>query len=1013
MAAARPEPPSPSSAAPEPRSPEPPDVVLVPDDGHPTTPPSDLIEIQVVKVTDTTLVPEPPEPGSLHCALCPAAFRLVSELLFHEHGHLAQAEGGRQGGDPSRCHVCGHSCPGPASLRAHYSLHTGERPYRCALWKPFACRFCAKPFRRSSDMRDHERVHTGERPYHCGVCGKGFTQSSVLSGHARIHTGERPFRCALCDRTFNNSSNFRKHQRTHFHGPGPGPGLGDSGSQLASGAEGSGSGCGAGNTLEEGRGETAKVKVEVDQCLEAGGAAELGPRRLVRALVAQHGAQVEEAFAAVLAAVGALAQVQPLVLQQVGAGRCSVWQRWWRISSAASQKRLPHTGQRKPRFCRHRCPACIIAPRHPCQSRHGCPHLSRQPVVQHAGRISAAGAIRGLRTAGRGREQALRGRLVDQLVPHEVLNEAKGLAAGVAAVGLLRHVGLLVAHDVEEIREVLATIRARVAQSIGSARGRGRAAWATGSRCPLGGREAGGPGQGAGQLEPVHLAVAGEALRVAEDLATQLALVGPLASVHHVVLAQVEGLAEALPAHGALVRLLAGVDALVALQGLPAPEAAPADAAAERLSRDAGAGASGPAGPRSAEQQRVGPQERDGHGTCRRRWLDRLKVLPQSLHSCGFSSECEMLWRSRSERRSLPPPLPTGAVTPCASGGSCPDLGGRPRLRGREALSVRFEEVGPPGRRPRRPRGTGGARVPFHCSECGKSFRYRSDLRRHFARHTALKPHACPRCGKGFKHSFNLANHLRSHTGERPYRCSACPKGFRDSTGLLHHQVVHTGEKPYCCLVCELRFSSRSSLGRHLKRQHRGVLPSPLQPGPGLPALSAPCSVCCNVGPCSVCGGSGTGGGEGPEGAGAGPGSWGLAEAAAAAAASLPPFACGACARRFDHGRELAAHWAAHTDVKPFKCPRCERDFNKIFGCSECEKLFRSPRDLERHVLVHTGEKPFPCLECGKFFRHECYLKRHRLLHGTERPFPCHICGKGFITLSNLSRHLKLHRGMD
>ncbi|XP_011909023.1 PREDICTED: flt3-interacting zinc finger protein 1 isoform X1 [Cercocebus atys] len=157
--------------------------------------------------------------------------------------------------------------------------------------------------------------------------------------------------------------------------------------------------------------------------------------------------------------------------------------------------------------------------------------------------------------------------------------------------------------------------------------------------------------------------------------------------------------------------------------------------------------------------------------------------------------------------------------------------------------------------------------------------------------------------------------------------------------------VVHTGEKPYCCLVCELRFSSRSSLGRHLKRQHRGVLPSPLQPGPGLPALSAPCSVCCNVGPCSVCGGAGTGGGEGPEGAGAGLGSWGLAEAAAAAAASLPPFACGACARRFDHGRELAAHWAAHTDVKPFKCPRCERDFN-------------APALLERHKLTHDLQGP-------------------------------------------------------
>ncbi|XP_012889975.1 PREDICTED: zinc finger protein 784 [Dipodomys ordii] len=185
MATVRPEPRIPSSPTPESASPEPPDLVSGPEDDSPAPQPSSLIEIQVVRVTDAAPEPGPPAPGSFPCALCPAAFRLVSELLFHEHGHLAGAE---RGGDPSRCH-------------------------------PFACRFCAKPFRRSSDLRDHERVHTGERPYHCGVCGKGFTQSSVLSGHARIHTGERPFLCALCGRAFNNSSNFRKHQRTHLSGP--------------------------------------------------------------------------------------------------------------------------------------------------------------------------------------------------------------------------------------------------------------------------------------------------------------------------------------------------------------------------------------------------------------------------------------------------------------------------------------------------------------------------------------------------------------------------------------------------------------------------------------------------------------------------------------------------------------------------------------------------------------------------------------------------------------------------
>uniref|UniRef100_A0A2I3G9Q6 FLT3 interacting zinc finger 1 n=1 Tax=Nomascus leucogenys TaxID=61853 RepID=A0A2I3G9Q6_NOMLE len=311
-------------------------------------------------------------------------------------------------------------------------------------------------------------------------------------------------------------------------------------------------------------------------------------------------------------------------------------------------------------------------------------------------------------------------------------------------------------------------------------------------------------------------------------------------------------------------------------------------------------------------------------------------------------------------------------------------------------------------------------RVPFHCSECGKSFRYRSDLRRHFARHTALKPHACPR----FQAQLQPSQPLRSHTGERPYRCSACPKGFRDSTGLLHHQVVHTGEKPYCCLVCELRFSSRSSLGRHLKRQHRGVLPSPLQPGPGLPALSAPCSVCCNVGPCSVCGGAGAGGGEGPEGAGAGLGSWGLRDFNAPAllerhklthdlqGPGAPPaqaWAAGAGAGPDTAGEGTAAEAGDAPPTSdgrlllgpagggvpklggllpegggeaPAPAAAAEPSEDTLYQC-DCGTFFASAAALASHLEAHSGPATYGCGHCGALYAALAALEEHRRVsHG-------------------------------
>ncbi|ETE73075.1 Flt3-interacting zinc finger protein 1, partial [Ophiophagus hannah] len=365
-----------------------------------------------------------------------------------------------------------------------------------------------------------------------------------------------------------------------------------------------------------------------------------------------------------------------------------------------------------------------------------------------------------------------------------------------------------------------------------------------------------------------------------------------------------------------------------------------------------------------------------------------------------------------------------------------------------------------------------GPRAPFHCSECDKSFRYRSDLRRHFARHTELKPFQCPHCVKSFKHSFNLVNHIRSHTGERPYRCTiplghlcaagrgraapfgcgACGRHFQLASELRRHWLAHTDIKPFKCPDCERDFNAASLLERH-KLTHAKDRPPPCQlcskkaqrrdgrmlelkgmkeqpkggeqqqqqqeaqqHSRGCPSCHSPDTrppdtlYQCECG--TFFANSST-----------------LA-AHLTAHGGEPSFTCGICGQPFVNLQALEEHQLSHAvSTAPVPGPGSElerhllpqldlRTFptqpgKKLYKCSECEKFFRSPRDLDRHVLVHTGEKPYQCTECGKFFRHECYLKRHRLLHSGERPFKCTVCHKGFITLSNLSRHLKLHRGID
>ncbi|PSN41976.1 Transcription factor Sp1, partial [Blattella germanica] len=60
-------------------------------------------------------------------------------------------------------------------------VFAGERPFRCEHAQ------CGKSFTRNEELTRHKRIHSGLRPYACAVCGKRFGRKDHLKKHQRTH----------------------------------------------------------------------------------------------------------------------------------------------------------------------------------------------------------------------------------------------------------------------------------------------------------------------------------------------------------------------------------------------------------------------------------------------------------------------------------------------------------------------------------------------------------------------------------------------------------------------------------------------------------------------------------------------------------------------------------------------------------------------------------------------------------------------------------------------------------
>lgn len=154
----------------------------------------------------------------------------------------------------------------------------------------------------------------------------------------------------------------------------------------------------------------------------------------------------------------------------------------------------------------------------------------------------------------------------------------------------------------------------------------------------------------------------------------------------------------------------------------------------------------------------------------------------------------------------------------------------------------------------------------YPCSECDRIMASAAALHYHRRKHSGVKPFACSQCPRRFIIRGQLVEHERIHSGEKPFACEQCAKRFAQSSQLRQHASVHSEVGTHVCPKCGEAFARPWRLQSHLRAAHEETT-------------------------------------------------------------SQKRYRCEDCGREYSLRQSWVYHRLTHSDVRPFQCNLCSRQF--------------------------------------------------------------------------------------